>query len=198
MRRYQCRQVGHHHRRRRHKLGGQFGPWSWQGRFFDRGEVPLALLSLLEDGPKHGYELMTLLEERTDGCYRPSAGTIYPTLQQLQDQGLVQSREEEGGRRTYELTDAGRAHLADEDERVRRIWGRLEEEDWGGWGHALDPDAAELIRPSFRLMQEAVRTVGGCDDPEIREQVRSVLRRARDEIRELRRASRSGAMNPSS
>jgi len=152
--------------------------------------VPLALLSLLEDGPKHGYELMTLLEERTDGCYQPSAGTIYPTLQQLQDQGLAGSREEEGGRRTYELTDAGHAHLEAKAEQVEQIWARLEEDDWGGWGHAHDPDAAELIRPSFRLMQEAVRTVGASDDPELREQVRTVLRNARDEIRELRRSAR--------
>ncbi|MCP5055952.1 MAG: helix-turn-helix transcriptional regulator [bacterium] len=153
--------------------------------------MSLALLSLLEDAPKHGYELMTLLEERTDGCYQPSAGTIYPTLQQLQDQGLAGSREEEGGRRIYELTDAGREHLAGEAEQVNLIWARLEEDDWGGWGHAHDPDAAELIRPSFRLMQEAVRTVGACDDPDVREQVRTVLRNARDEIRDLRRASRA-------
>lgn len=190
MRRHHYRHLGHHHRRRRRSRSAHFGPWSWQGRFFDRGEVSLALLSLLGDGPKHGYELMTLLEERTDGCYQPSAGTIYPTLQQLQDQGLVQSREEEGGRRTYELTEAGSARLEEEAEQVERIWGRLEQDDWGGWGHAHDPDAAELIRPSFRLMQEAIRTVGSSDDPDIRDQVRAVLRNARDEIRELRRGSR--------
>lgn len=187
MRQYHYRYLGRHHRRSRHRKA-QFGPWAWQGRFFGRGEVGLALLSLLEDGPKHGYELMTLLEERTRGCYQASAGTIYPTLQQLQDQGFVSSEEEEGGRRAYQLTDAGRARLEEEAATIEEIWGRLDEDDWGGWGHADHPDAAELIRPCFRLMQEAVRTVGASDDPEVREKVRAILRRAREEIRELRRA----------
>ena len=194
MRRHPYRRLERHpHRRRSRGRRAGFGPWAWQGHFFDRGEIPLALLSLLEEGPKHGYQLMTRLEERTDGCYQPSAGTIYPTLQQLQDQGLVHAHEEDGGRRTYELTETGRGRLAEEAPQVARIWARLEEADWGGWGHAQDPDARELIRPSFRLMQEAVRTVGACEDPEVREQVRAVLRRARDEIRSLRRAGRSGA-----
>ncbi|MAE94141.1 MAG: PadR family transcriptional regulator [Deltaproteobacteria bacterium] len=190
MRRYHYRHIGRHYRRRhrRHRRGRtHFGPWAWQGRFFGRGEVGLALLSLLEDGPKHGYELMTLLEERTEGCYQASSGTIYPTLQQLQDQGLVASSEEEGGRRTYQLTDAGRSKLEEEAEAIAEIWGRLDEDDWGGWSHADHPDAAELIRPCFRLMQEAVRAVGASDDPEVREKVRAILRRTREEIRELRR-----------
>ena len=54
----------HHHHRRRHRRGRHFGPWAWEGRFFERGEVALALLSLLESSPKHGYELMRQLEER--------------------------------------------------------------------------------------------------------------------------------------
>lgn len=70
----------------------RFGPWSLEGKFFERGEVRLALLSLLTDGPRHGYELMTVIEERSRGLHRPSAGTIYPTLQQLQDEELVISR----------------------------------------------------------------------------------------------------------
>ena len=68
-----------------------FGAWPWTGgmtfgrRFFESGEVRLAILSLLSDGPKHGYQLMKDLEERSGGLYKASAGSIYPTLQQLVD-----------------------------------------------------------------------------------------------------------------
>ena len=84
---------GRTHKRpgRGHGRGRRFGPWAWEAKFFERGEVPLAILSLLADGPKHGYELMKTLEERSGGLYEASAGTIYPTLQQLQDQELIAS-----------------------------------------------------------------------------------------------------------
>jgi DNA-binding PadR family transcriptional regulator len=66
------------------------------------------LLSALLDGPGHGYEIIRRLDQRSGGLWRPSAGSVYPTLQLLEDQGLVTS-EESGGRRVYRLTDAGRA-----------------------------------------------------------------------------------------
>jgi DNA-binding PadR family transcriptional regulator len=64
---------------------------SGPGRFFGPGEVRLALLSLVAEAPSHGYELMKKLEERSAGVYRASAGTVYPTLQQLEDEGLIGS-----------------------------------------------------------------------------------------------------------
>ena len=179
----------YHRSRRRHRMrrhARHFGPWTWQGRFFESGEVPLALLSLLEEGPKHGYELMKQLEARSHGLYRASAGTVYPTLQQLQDEGLVTSRSAEGGRRDYELTAAGRERLAAEADAVREIWSRAEDDEWGGWGDALDPDAAEVLRPAFRLMRSALRTVSGSRDPECADRVREILREAHQRIRELR------------
>lgn len=72
-----------------------------------RGDVRGAILALLTERPMHGYEMMQELEGRTGGAWRPSAGSIYPTLQQLEDEGLVKS-EEIGDRRRYTLTDAGR------------------------------------------------------------------------------------------
>lgn len=73
------------HRAFRHGFGFMAGA----GRFFGPGEVRLALLSLLADEPMHGYQLMRRLEERSGGIYRVSAGTVYPTLQQLEDEGLI-------------------------------------------------------------------------------------------------------------
>ena len=81
----------------------------------------LAILSLLSDGPKHGYQLMKELEERSGGLYRASAGSVYPTLQQLEDEGLILAEQREG-KRVYSITEAGRAELAKDPEAVRRIW----------------------------------------------------------------------------
>ncbi len=80
-------------------------------RVFSHGGLRLVLLSILEDGPKHGYELILAIEERFMGMYRPSSGTIYPRLAALEEEGLITGRESDG-RRIYELTDAGREELA--------------------------------------------------------------------------------------
>lgn len=77
-----------------------------------RGDVRAAVLSLLAEEPKHGYQIIREIEERSGGAWKPSAGSVYPTLQLLADEGLVDS-EEQNGRKTYALTDAGRA-VADE------------------------------------------------------------------------------------
>ncbi|MGC5021584.1 PadR family transcriptional regulator [Micromonospora sp. DT47] len=77
---------------------------------FSHGRLRLYLLKLLDDGPKHGYELIRLLEDRFLGLYAPSAGTIYPRLQRLEVEGLV-THTAAGGRKVYEITDAGRAEL---------------------------------------------------------------------------------------
>lgn len=77
---------------------------------FAHGELRLYLLSLLSDGPKHGYELIRALSDRFGGTYTPSAGTIYPRLAKLEEEGLVDN-ERDGRRTAYRITDAGRAEL---------------------------------------------------------------------------------------
>src|SRR5215469_15080564 len=102
-----------------------------RGRFFESGEIRLAVLSLISEGPKHGYQLMKELQERSNGVYRASAGSVYPTLQQLEDEGLIEA-EVQNGRRVYRITAAGKAELEKESATVREIWERAEEcEDWG-------------------------------------------------------------------
>ena len=145
-----------HRRGHGHDMG--FGMMGMRARFFGPGEVRLALLSLIADGPKHGYELMRQLEERSGGIYSASAGTVYPTLQQLEDEGLISSDSKEG-KRVYAITDAGAAELKREDETVRRIWWRARR--WAGWRHANDPDAAEVRGPAERLVKAAFRAVAG-------------------------------------
>ena len=86
-------------------------PFMGRSRSTRRGEIRTAILALLVESPMHGYQIITELSERSGGDWRPSAGSVYPTLQQLTDEGLVRD-EERDGRRVYELTEAGRAEAA--------------------------------------------------------------------------------------
>jgi DNA-binding PadR family transcriptional regulator len=93
--------------------GGPWGPGGPGGRGRGRarrGDVRLALLRLLAEEPRNGYQLMQTIEDRSDGRWRPSPGSVYPTLSQLEDEGLVRSTESEGARH-FEITDAGREHI---------------------------------------------------------------------------------------
>ncbi len=85
-------------------LGGMFG----RGRAVRRGDVRAAILAVLADRPMHGYQVMQELRQRSGGAWAPSAGSVYPTLQQLEDEGLVRGVEQDG-RRVFTLTDQGQA-----------------------------------------------------------------------------------------
>mgnify|MGYP000844149388 CR=1 FL=1 len=89
-----------------------------------RGDARYILLDALRDGPKHGYEIIKSLDERSGGRYVPSPGTVYPTLQYLEDQGLVRANEE-ADRRIYQLTDAGQAELDAQAPQVTAFWKRF-------------------------------------------------------------------------
>ena len=78
---------------------------------FAHGQLRLYLLALLNEGPRHGYEVIQLLEERFNGLYSPSAGTVYPRLAKLEEEGLVE-RTDDGRKGTYRITDAGRSEVA--------------------------------------------------------------------------------------
>ncbi len=87
--------------------GGPFGGGRGRKR---RGDVRIALLLLLAEEPRNGYQLMQEIEERSGGRWRPSPGSVYPTLQQLEDEGLIRPVEREGTK-LFELTEAGEAHV---------------------------------------------------------------------------------------
>ncbi len=78
---------------------------------FSHGDLRLYLLNLLDEGPRHGYDLMQALSDRTGGTYTPSAGTVYPRLAKLEEEGLV-TKTVDGRKTVYEITDAGRAEVA--------------------------------------------------------------------------------------
>ncbi|HXW84859.1 MAG TPA: PadR family transcriptional regulator [Candidatus Binataceae bacterium] len=167
------------YRRFGHRGQHWMGMMGARARFFGPGEVRLALLSLVAEGPSHGYEVMKKLEERSRGVYRASAGTVYPTLQQLEDEGLIASDVQEG-RRVYRVTEAGRRELERRDDDVRDIWRRAQR--WGDWRSAFDPDAAEIRGPAERLVKAAFNAVAGEFNSARIERVRSILEQALHEL----------------
>lgn len=95
-------------------------------RMFDGGELRLVLLKLIEDAPRHGYDLIREIEERTGGAYAPSPGVVYPTLTMLAD--MEQIDEQTGGtRKVFAITEAGKAHLAENAKAVEALMARLAE-----------------------------------------------------------------------
>ena len=82
-----------------------------------RGDIRTAVLAVLAEAPGHGYDVMQNLEDKTGGAWRPSPGSVYPTLQQLEDEGLVRSTERDG-KRVFEITDAGRAESTERIEQA--------------------------------------------------------------------------------
>lgn len=93
------------------------------GRSVRRGNVRYAILTALADGPMHGYQIISEWESRTQGQWRPSAGSVYPTLQLLEDEGLV-TAETVDGRKTYSLTDAGRQAAEEHPIKLDAVPGR--------------------------------------------------------------------------
>ncbi len=151
-------------------------------KFFEAGELRLAILSLLEEGSKHGYQLMKEMQERSGGLYRASAGSVYPTLQQLEDEGMIASERKEG-RRVYSLTPLGRAELERDPDAVRRIWDRAEcFEDWGQWGpaaYAISGRLAAIIKSALRAAQWA-----GSDEDR-QQQLRDIMRAFCEDLDDL-------------
>jgi DNA-binding PadR family transcriptional regulator len=118
-------------------FGRDGGPgWSEDGpgfgrggrrRMFDGGELKLVLLKLIADKPRHGYDLIRAIEERTGGAYAPSPGIVYPTLTLLSDMGLIDEQSSEGARKQFAVTAEGTAHLTEHAAEVIAMFARLDE-----------------------------------------------------------------------
>lgn len=141
------------------------------GRSVRRGNVRYAILNVLADGPMHGYQIISEWESRTQGRWRPSAGSVYPTLQLLEDEGLV-SADTVDGRKTYSLTDAGRQ--AAEDHPIK-----LDIEAGNGRGSHGD-----LRRLTMGLIG-AAREVQRTGSPEMRAAATEILVDARKRLYRL-------------
>ena len=114
----------------RHFGGPGFGPESGgrRGPRARRGDVRAAILDVLAGDEMNGYQLIQQISERTGGAWKPSPGSVYPTVQQLEDEGLVEGRDVEG-RRLLRLTDAGRTYVEENAEEMAATWRAFEESD---------------------------------------------------------------------
>jgi DNA-binding PadR family transcriptional regulator len=118
---------------------------------FSHGRLRLYLLKLLEESPRHGYDVIRLLEDRFMGLYAPSPGTIYPRLQRLEAEGLV-TQSQEGGRKVYQITDAGRQELASRHEELDEL-----EAEITGSVHDLAREVRDEVRGSVRDLKQELR-----------------------------------------
>ncbi|WP_374453665.1 PadR family transcriptional regulator [Phenylobacterium sp.] len=152
----------HREHRGRGPFGGGFGHggehWGGRGRggprigrLLEHGDLRFVILALLKDKPSHGYELIRALEERTGGSYRPSPGVIYPTLSLLEDEGFARPTGAEGGRKAYEITEAGLEALERNKPAVDAVFARLDE------AAESSPRASPRVARAMQNLAMAVR-----------------------------------------
>lgn len=120
-----------------------------------RGDVRVAILAVLADGPLNGYQVIQEIGERTGGAWRPSPGSVYPTISQLEDEGLVEG-DDERGRRTLRLSDAGRSYLAEHEDEVAGVWAPFQ---GGAQRRDVDPDETEGTADFASLKPELGRVM---------------------------------------
>ncbi|MFG1377087.1 PadR family transcriptional regulator [Xanthobacter autotrophicus] len=140
-----------------HRGGGRGGRGGGDmfriGRMLAQGDLKLLALSLIAEQPRHGYEIIKVIEEKTAGWYSPSPGVVYPTLTFLEEAGYVTS-EPDGAKKRYAITEEGTAYLAENRDFADAIIGRLSEiglkmgrvRKWMGWSENGPSQGAELPR----------------------------------------------------
>ena len=172
-------------------FGFGFSPgWFWggpgmhrgrRGQWFESGDMKYVILKMLRDKPMHGYEVMKALEESMQGCYKPSPGTVYPTLQWLEDEGLVKANTVDD-KKVYTITDEGRKFLETHKGTVEDIFDRV--------ASAIDQFVGEpmpeITRAASRLISQAYRAATrGSLDVEKKKKIPEILDRAAKEIEAL-------------
>ncbi|MEP7241936.1 MAG: PadR family transcriptional regulator [Devosia sp.] len=196
--------------------GGGFGDEFRIGRMLASGDLRLIALYFIEQQPRHGYDLIKAIEEKTSGIYVPSPGVVYPALTFLEEAGYVTSSAE-GNKRLYTITDEGRTHLGQNREAVETTLGHLgrigekarqfrehwekSQEQHGGHGRDdhrpprpdrdmddVPPDVNEARRDLKHAIKDAART----RNPEVHRKLADILRRAAEEIRREARPAERG------
>jgi DNA-binding PadR family transcriptional regulator len=137
---------------------------------FSHGRLRLYLLKLLDESPRHGYDVIRLLEDRFMGLYAPSPGTIYPRLQRLEAEGLV-TQSQEGGRKVYRITEAGREELARRHDELDDL-----EAEISGSVHGLAREVRDEVRGTVRDLKAELKQAAR----EVRRQQRHENRSRRD------------------
>jgi DNA-binding PadR family transcriptional regulator len=157
------------HRHRRHPFGPGFGPpfgpgmrgfpgpRGRRGRRTSRGDIRTAVLALVAEQPRHGYEIIQEIAERTSGAWRPSPGSVYPTLSQLEDEGLVRV-EQADGRRVVHLTEEGTRYVDEHREELDAVWASV--------GRDSDDEGAAELWEQLGQLHAAAAQVTSAGTPE--------------------------------
>ncbi len=158
------------------KRRGPFGG----GRMFEQGDLKLVILRLLDEKPRHGYEIIKELEERSSGRYTPSAGAVYPTLTMLEDLGYAVATPEDGGKKVYAITDTGRAHLLENRSAVDELFQRVSEIGDAVFGDSVRParDAMIALTKEFGSAM-----MNGRRSAEEIQRITEILQRAANDMR---------------
>ena len=157
-------------------------PFERRGRLFKKGDMKYVILDLLKDKPSHGYELTMALENRFQGFYSPSAGTVYPVLQLLEDMGYVTSASYEG-KKVYTITDSGKKFLEDQKETTDKIGERVR-----GWWGSDKKELVEALRESMGNVRDLHFIIGRLasrKDLVKLNRINELLQKAKNEIREI-------------
>ena len=180
---------------------GGFGDNFRIGRMMASGDLRLVALYFIEQQPRHGYDLIKAIEEKTGGAYAPSPGVVYPALTFLEEAGYVTSTAE-GNKRLYAITDEGRAHLNDNraavestlehlgriSEQIQKLRARWDEMRGHGEEHGPRPDrdmddVAPEVNEARRELKAAIRRAAKDKAADSQRRLAEILRRAADEIR---------------
>jgi DNA-binding PadR family transcriptional regulator len=171
-------------------MGWGMGAPGWGGeedgrrrRMFDGGELKLVLLKLIEEAPRHGYDLIREIEERTGGAYAPSPGVVYPTLTLLSEMGLIEEQQAEGSKKMFAITNAGQAHLTEREEEVDALFARLAD-----LGSMRARASGGPIRRAMRNLKSALGERLGREevDSDVLHQVAAILDEAVQKIERLK------------
>jgi DNA-binding PadR family transcriptional regulator len=186
---------GWRHRRRgfgfggRHGMGG--GDMIRAGRMLATGDLRLIALALIAEQPRHGYEIIKVLEDKTEGWYSPSPGTVYPTLTFLEEAGYV-TAQSEGAKKLYTITDEGRAYLDENRDFVDAVLERLSAlgDKISHMRHRFGSDERDSERSGLprlvRAALENLREVASrrlAEDPDAEAKLVEILARAAQELR---------------
>ena len=152
--------------------GGRRGPGGGRGRS-RRGDVRAAILKLLADRPMHGYEMIQEIAGRSNDLWKPSPGSVYPTLQMLEDEGLIVAAQTDGNKKLFELTDEGRAAAA-----------AIETAPWTAITEGADPAQVNL-RESVGQLFAAVAQSAHAANAEQQQRILDIVNNARREIYQI-------------
>lgn len=155
-------------------FGFGFGPSGHRGHRRGgrsrRGDVRVAILALLTESPMHGYEIIQQIADRSQGLWRPSPGSVYPTLQMLVDEGLITGSKNDGKKRLFELTDEGRT-----------VAEQIETPPWENAADGVDPGQINL-RTAVGQLFGAVAQAGQAATPEQQQRIVDIVNKARKEV----------------